>query len=200
MRRASEASDRRLAGSRRLAWAAAAIAVVAVLGGAVAAGDPGSAAPSVAPLTGAGPAAPPASCPVTIPTEPLVAPSPYPASPPARYDAAWYGTPELWTMLDLGGERWSALPREAEGYGQKTFWWSRAFTVMEEPRPAISVTGRRLDRAGPTFSAGPPGTNAAADFGSAMLVGVVVPTPGCWSITGHYRDRDLEYVVWVTDD
>lgn len=67
-----------------------------------------------------------------------------------------------------------------------------------EPEPAITVVGTRLDGPG-TFTAGP-GTNASADFGEAMLVGVEIPTAGCWQITASYRDAVLSYVVWITDD
>ena len=30
-----------------------------------------------------------------------------------------------------------------------------------------------------------------------MLVGVYVPTPGCWEITGDYKGQKLSFVVWV---
>jgi hypothetical protein len=30
-----------------------------------------------------------------------------------------------------------------------------------------------------------------------MLVGVNLPTPGCWEITGSVKDQQLTYVVWV---
>jgi hypothetical protein len=33
-----------------------------------------------------------------------------------------------------------------------------------------------------------------------MLVGVIVPTAGCWEISAEYRDHELTYVVWVADD
>jgi hypothetical protein len=32
-----------------------------------------------------------------------------------------------------------------------------------------------------------------------MLVGVYVPTPGCWEITGEYRGEKLSFVVWVKE-
>ena len=41
-----------------------------------------------------------------------------------EYDAGWYGNARLWTMLRHGGEVWTNLPRAADGFGQKTFWWS----------------------------------------------------------------------------
>ena len=33
-----------------------------------------------------------------------------------------------------------------------------------------------------------------------MLVGVEIPSPGCWQITASYGDAILSYVVSVTDD
>lgn len=83
--------------------------------------------------------------------------------------------------------------------GQKTFWWSIEWPgADDEPEPAITVVGTRLDGPG-TFTAGP-GTNAGrADFGQAMLVGVEIPTAGCWQITASYRDAVLSYVVSITD-
>lgn len=152
----------------------------------------------VAGLAGAS-AAPSTSCAVTIPGAPFVPPSTYPDVPPPEYHAVWYGTADLWTMLSPTGELWSGLPRDASGLSQKTFWWSQAFVLAQENQPAISITGQRLDVVGPTFSAGPPGTNAGADFGEAMLMGISVPTSGCWSITATYRGTALEYVVWVAD-
>jgi hypothetical protein len=40
-------------------------------------------------------------------------------------------------------------------------------------------------------------TNASADFGTAMLTGVYVPSLGCWKITGQYQEAELSFVVWV---
>lgn len=140
------------------------------------------------------------SCPVTKP-EPAFAPSvgdPAPARPPATYEAAWYGDARLFTMLDLQGETWVGLPRGVEGFVQKTFWWSEGFDVEAEPMPSISVAGERLD-GGARFLAPGPGTNATADFGSAMLIGIDIPSAGCWRLTAIYREVDLSIVVWVGD-
>jgi hypothetical protein len=139
------------------------------------------------------------SCPLTKPTHPFVPPADdeAPARPPAYYDAEWYGTVRLWTMLRHGGEVWSGLPRWPDGFGQKTFWWSADFDVNHEQQPAITVTGRQIDGSG-RFVSPPPGTNAGADFGSAMLVGVSVPMAGCWEITATYRHATLSFVAWVT--
>jgi hypothetical protein len=30
-----------------------------------------------------------------------------------------------------------------------------------------------------------------------MLVGVDIPTLGCWEITGQYNGTELSFVVWI---
>ena len=57
--------------------------------------------------------------------------------------------------------------------------------------------GRQLDGPG-RFTSPAHGTNAGADFGSAMLMGIDVPTAGCWQITATYRKASLSYVAWVS--
>jgi len=140
------------------------------------------------------------TCDVTLPAPVLVPPPPAPASPPGYYGSDWFGSPSLWTMIERDGEIWkqSSLPHGPEGLTQKTFWWSVDWRPDSEPQPAVTVVGRRLDGSG-DFRYGD-GTNASADFGTAMLVGVEFPSPGCWELTGRYRDAELRYVVWITDD
>ena len=101
-------------------------------------------------------------------------------------------------MLDPEGEVWR-FPQGPDRLSEKTFWWSLGWPgSVDQPQPAITVVGTRLDAAG-TFTSGP-GTNAQRDdFGEAMLVGVEIPSPGCWQITGSYGDAVLSYVVWITD-
>lgn len=139
-------------------------------------------------------------CEVTRPIPPFAAPSPYPASPPAVYDADWFGSRALWAMLDHDGEIWpqSHLPHGPGGLSQKTFYWSADRIPQDDLVPAITVTGTRLDGPG-TFEFGP-GTNASADFGPAMLVGIEIPSTGCWQLTARYRDAVLSYVVSITED
>jgi hypothetical protein len=148
-----------------------------------------SAVPTEQPTPVATPAAP-ASCPVTQPDPAFAAPSPYP-SHPFSGRKEWYGSEALWTILDPAGEVWSGLPLGSGGLTQKTFWFSTRLSP-----PLMTVSGMRLDGPGSFTSA--PGTNAtSSDFGEGMLVGIVVPTPGCWQITGHYRGAGLSYVVWI---
>jgi hypothetical protein len=140
------------------------------------------------------------ACAVTRPIPEFIAPAPFPASPPAYYGAGWFGSAALWTMIDREGEIWpqGGLPHGPGGLGQKLFWWSADWRVADEPEPAITVVGTRLD--GPGTFTSDRGTNATADFGTAMLVGGRFPTPGCWQLTGRFGDAVLSYVVWITDD
>lgn len=139
-------------------------------------------------------------CTITRPGPAFTPPTPYLASPPMAYDSVWYGDAHLWTMLDIGGETWGPwLFGTPPGLPQKTFWWSADWHPDQtgEWEPAITVTGRRLDGPG-TFTFGP-GTNASADFGTAMLVGIDIPSYGCWKLTAEYRKATLSYVVSVVN-
>jgi hypothetical protein len=149
---------------------------------------------------GATPPIVPSTCHVTKPTQPFIPPAGYaaPTQPPGYYNAEWIGTARLWTMVPRSGEVWYGLPQGPDGLSQKTYWWSADFDVTHEPHPAISVLGHRLDGPG-RFEVPGPGTNAEADFGSAMLVGVDIPTAGCWQITATYRQASLTYIAWVSD-
>ncbi len=135
-------------------------------------------------------------CAVTPPPQtPFVAPAPYhPHAPWAG--TSWYGTNRLWTVLPSEGV-WSGLARNADGYGQKVFWWREGYSWTEDPTPQLTVTGRRLDAPAPPLHAHEATNAYAEDIGSAMLVGVSFPTLGCWEITGEVHDQELSFVVWV---
>jgi hypothetical protein len=137
-------------------------------------------------------------CSVTRPEPAFAAPPPSPAKPPENYKSDWFGTADLYTMLRPSGEVWRGLPHNPDGLTQKTFWWSANWPYNTELEPDVTVVGVRLDGPG-RFEAGHPGTNASADFGAAMLVGVDIPTIGCWRLTGTYRGRELSYIVLVED-
>ena len=137
-----------------------------------------------------------ASCPVTEPPDPpFIAPAPY--APEAPWPGfAWYGDELLWTVVRLDGV-WSELPKDEHGYFQKVVWWREGYSWREEPEPALTVTGRRLDGDAPPLES-LPATNAyAEDMGSAMMTGVLLPAAGCWEITGRYGTAELSFVVWV---
>ena len=134
----------------------------------------------------------PQSCPITVPgSNGFSPPSQAPEGPPALYDSVWFGTPELWTMINPQGEtRWP--------HGEKTFWWSENFSLMDELEPDIIVTAEHLDGTAPAVKAGGPGTNGShPDLGNFMLVGLEIPESGCWKITAQYQGATLSYVVWA---
>lgn len=138
---------------------------------------------------------PPANCPVTVPQDP-------PFTPPVPYDSLgfegefWYGSKSLWTAVRENGT-WEALPHNPEGYTQKVFWWRDSYVWTEEPEPELTVTAERLDAKAALVQASKATNAYASDIGSAMLVGVDLPTLGCWKITGKYADAELSFVVWV---
>jgi len=138
---------------------------------------------------------PPKDCPITVPQDP-------PFTPPAPYSDLgfkghfWYGSNSLWVAVPQGGV-WSDLPHNPSGYTQKIPWWSGGYDWNDEPQPALTVSGKRLDaEASPLEASGANGAYAD-DMGSAMMMGVDFPTLGCWKVTGRYRGAELSYVVWI---
>lgn len=137
-----------------------------------------------------------ADCSPTVPPDPaFIPPAPYPVAPPEG--AFWYGTPGLWTGLSVDGT-WGRLPKNDKGYRQKIFWWTPGDDRTVESSPQLTVIGARLDAAALPLIVSP-ATNAEADDlgGWAMLVGVDIPTPGCWVITGAYRGQAVSFIVAV---
>jgi hypothetical protein len=111
------------------------------------------------------------------------------------------GTEKLWVGLRKSGVwYWAPHKRghenEVQPLTEKIFWASVDFKWDKEWRPNLKVTGRRLDGPAPPLLTLPT-TNAFPGPAAAMLVGVYVPTPGCWEITGEYRDQELSFVVWL---
>lgn len=138
----------------------------------------------------------PPACAVTTPPEVVfTAPLPYPANAPYPNEF-WYGSADLWTMLPVDGA-WRGLPFSSTGFTQKVFWWRADYDPYAEPQPALTVVGRRLDGEAPALRAASATHALHADFHAAMLVGVDVPTAGCWQITGTYGAAALSFVVRV---
>lgn len=134
-------------------------------------------------------------CPITTPPDPsFVPPDNTPDAPPDGL--FWYGTPKLWTALPTDG-LWSDLPEDEHGFTQKTVWWRENYVAFEETQPDLTVSGRQLDGPG-SFRQETPATHGVnPDSGQFMLAGIVIPEPGCWEITGHYRDQTLSFVIEV---
>jgi hypothetical protein len=143
----------------------------------------------------------PNACPVTVPPQPgFVPPEPYPTEPP--FDQVWYGTAELWTVLDANGAVWRDLPVGKEGsVGDKTAWFSERFSTAEREdfagKADITVTAERLDGSARRVATdgGVPSFNR--DIKNFMLIGLVLPKAGCWEVTASYRVAELTYVLQV---
>lgn len=158
--------------------------------------DTPTATPAVTPAARTSPATPPPSCPVTRPPNPPFAPpAPYSATAPYPHEF-WYGTAALWTLLGDDGT-WQRLPYYDGAYSQKVFWWRQGYNWLAEPNPPLTVTGRRLDAPAPPLVASRATNASSADIGSSMLVGVDIPTTGCWELTGRIAGATLSFVVWV---
>jgi hypothetical protein len=137
----------------------------------------------------------PYGCAVTLPEAgTFVPPAPYDPelSSPHRF---WYGSERLWALPAADGI-WRGNRRD-HGVFNKVFWWSSAWEWKTDHRPALTVTARRLD-ADVQPVAATPATNAhESHIHHAMLVGLAIPTSGCWEITGEYKGETLSYVVWA---
>ncbi len=129
----------------------------------------------------------PDGCPVTVPDGDFVPPAPYPEQPASG--GVWYGSSELWTVLDADGDH---LPR-------KSVWWSENFEGgHREPEPEISVTWERLDDPDEASVTVEVGTNAhTLDDGWFMIAGGDQGTGGCWRVTASYGGAELSYVYFV---
>jgi hypothetical protein len=139
----------------------------------------------------------PKSCPVTQPPTPPFVP-PY----PIQTDGFWFGTDRLWIQLPTEGT-WKGLPHYRPtdtAFRQKLFWWREGYDWHNDPQPMLKVTGKRLDSPAP-----PLGTDEHANAGWTddpdhpfIVVGIDIPTLGCWKITGRFEDAELSFVICVT--
>lgn len=168
-------------------------------GAATAAGD--AAHKAVAATTTAKVGTGQASCPITRPPQPpFVPPKPYRATPPPLYRGFWYGSDQLWTLLQADGT-WE-MARDKDGLFDKSFWWRAGFDPRREQTPSLTLSARRLDLPGQEIAASSGtatnGWRDDDDIGAFMLTGIELPRAGCWEVTGHYRARELNFVVWVT--
>lgn len=149
--------------------------------------------------TPAAPETPRANCPTTRPPEPLfIPPARYLQKPPGE-GSFWFGTEKLWTLLPADGiwQLGHYTPTDPR-YRQKTFWWRKGYHWRANPTPPLMVRGRRLDAPAPTFVAKRATNGYRDDWNSFMVVGLDIPTVGCWEITGRYEADSLTYVIWVT--
>lgn len=57
----------------------------------------------------------------------------------------------------------------------------------------LTVTEKRLDGPAPSFTET---EEISGEHG--FMGGISIPVFGCWEITGHYKDQELSFVVWLT--
>jgi len=148
----------------------------------------------------------PEACPVTKPpAQPFVPPPPYWTD--HGTDAFWFGTRKLWILLPNNGT-WHVLPIDSQGqiahaarditaYSQKLAWYREGYDWRSDPQreqPMMKVTGERQGAPAPPLAAHANTVTARPPY---IMVGVDIPTLGCWKITGHFEDTELSFVVWV---
>lgn len=107
-------------------------------------------------------------------------------SPPEPF--AWYGSPELWTVLD----------RDGVFTERNSFWWSINFPGGRfEEQPDISVVAQRLDQAAAPIRSESLGTNAFTAISGWLMIAdfPFTPPPGCWVVTGTYKGASLTFVL-----
>jgi hypothetical protein len=141
-----------------------------------------------------------ADCPVTQPPqEAFSLPKGYQGTRSEPYPGKfWYGSPGLWTMLPEDGI-WAQLPRDEHGFTQKIFWWADGYDWIEDSEPVFRLTGERLDGKAPQIDSREATNANTSETGSSILTGILIPTAGCWRITGEYRGAELSFVVFVKE-
>jgi hypothetical protein len=135
------------------------------------------------------------ACFTTLPPNPSFA-------PPAPYDsididgAFWYGTAGLWTKIAYDNV-WHTKNNvdKTGGYATKLLFWSSEYDWRKEDQPEFVLTARRVDRDAPEIASS--GAMPVFVDKPAMMVGIGLPSTGCWQISGHYRGHTVSFTVSV---
>ncbi len=140
----------------------------------------------------------PEACPVTKPrAQPFVPPPPYWTN--HGPDQFWYGTESLWTLLGVDGV-WHMHNNVSENkgfYTTKLTYWRQGFDWRREPKPALAVSAKRLDREAPIVAADHSNAVFVTTNKPAMMTGIDIPSNGCWEIEAKYHDENLSFIVSV---
>jgi hypothetical protein len=152
---------------------------------------------------------PPASCHITLPDgkfAPKLSKSGHGelSSPGARYGGwfggdVWYGTEKLWTVLPRDGVWRGSGPAGPHDFAyDNKLPWGRTNPPFRRRDDPLTVTGKRLDGPAPVFTETEESSGFGPDYsGEGIMGGIEIPVFGCWQITGHYKDADLTFTVWV---
>jgi hypothetical protein len=142
-----------------------------------------------------------ANCRVTLPSDGVFeAPSPVYSWPSRTPDQFFFGTAGLWTVLPADGIWRGQVPSKPHefAYDSKLSWGRTHVAFLEKDGP-LTVRGKRIDGPGPSFIETFDSIAFPGEDGNAMVVsGISIPVFGCWEITGHYKDQELTFTVWVT--
>lgn len=115
-------------------------------------------------------------------------------------DQFLYGTAALWTVLPADGTLRGSGPEKPGDFAYHgKLGWFRTYAPFLEDGP-VSLKGKQLDGLAPSFIETHESTAYPGKDGSpAMIVmGMEVPVFGCWEFTGHYKDQDVTFTLWVT--
>ncbi len=141
---------------------------------------------------------PPAACHVTLPSDStFVLPSSLPVGYGIMHGSQFYfGSEKLWTILPssgVWGGTWRGPSREPfdSAYSTKIAWYRSAPGFSW--RDTFTLTGKRLDGPAPRFTEIEPVWDSVGIIG-----GISLPVLGCWEITGHYKNEELSFTIWVT--
>lgn len=112
----------------------------------------------------------------------------------------WYGTEKLWTVLPRDGVWRGSGPAGPHDFAYSNkLRWGRTNPPFRRREDPLTVTGKRLDGPAPVFTETWASSGFGPDYaGEGIMGGIEIPVFGCWQITGHYKDTDLTFVVWVT--
>jgi len=106
-------------------------------------------------------------------------------------------------LLPIDGVWRGPIPRKPGdfAYSNKLPWFRVHPAFSEKDRQlTLTITGKRLDGPAPSFiETYQGGSGLPHDDDNAMIMGgIEIPVFGCWKITGHYKDQELSFIVWVT--
>ena len=143
----------------------------------------------------------PANCRVTLPSDGVFEPPSLVLVGPSRTpDRFFFGTEGLGTTLPADGTWRGPVPSNPGDfvYDNKLAWF-RTHAAFSEKDGPLTATGKRLDGPGPSFVETYYGRALNAQDGNAMVVGgISIPVFGCWEVSGHYKDQDVTFTIWVT--
>lgn len=118
---------------------------------------------------------------------------------------SWYGSDSLAVALPKDGIWPTTVPDAL--IAVKLFWYSREFQAVAEQgfddgaRLGFKTRLQRLDAGPVDAKISEPTWAGLGGLGEnwTILTGIDFPSPGCWEVTGEYREQSLTFVVETID-